>query len=117
MGLDFTKRGAPSWNRGWDKGKDELERHTLFTSQNMNVDQTFRAKPMDGVKFEANMEVVLTISGDAIRITHLTQTIGMSMKPSQSLLEAIATSGSGMAVGKIEKIAPLTGSAEVRVIH
>lgn len=117
MGLDFTQRCAPSWNRGWDSGKDELEHRTLFTSLQTGIEQTFRAKPILGATLEPNREVILTVCDDVIRLGYGTQTIGMSIKPSQTLLHAIVNNGDGIAVGIIERISPLTGSAEVRVIH
>ena len=117
MGLDFTEKCAPAWTRGWDREKNQLEQVTLFTSFDVELDRTFRARPSDGSSFITGTNVLLFVERDTIYVAEGTNTIGRSIKASQSMVEAISSNGGKVAAGVVGNVAPITGSAEIRIIH
>lgn len=117
MGLDFTEKCAPSWTRGWDREKNQLEKKTLFTSVNDEVEQSFRAMPSDGKVFSSGTKVLLRIERDTIFVVDGTDTIGQSIKTSPALVEAITNQGGKVAVGVVGNVVARTGSAEIHITH
>lgn len=114
MGLDFIRRAAPSFIKGWDRGKTDLTNPTLFTKHPDCRTRTTVANIDDGARAKAGEQVAICVRDTKLILVRETALIGVIENPPPDLFRAIDGAG-GCALGQVVRINPLSGTADVEI--
>jgi hypothetical protein len=113
MGLDFITRCTPTFKRSWDKGRQDIEQFDLFTRHPELRDRTFRLFPTNDTDFQAGEELVFRFhEGQLIAFRGRTP-VGVFTNTTPALVEAVQQAPQGVTCGRVDKIHPLSRSADV----
>jgi hypothetical protein len=114
MGLDFIRRAAPSFKKGWTKGAASMAQPTLFTKYPECRSRSIVVTVDDGAQLEVGAPYAIHVDGEALCVVKETARVGKAMTPPPDLFSAIKAVG-GCALGRISKINPLSGTADVEI--
>jgi hypothetical protein len=114
MGLDFIRRAARSFTKGWDRSQKDLAQPTLFTRYPECRTRTINADISDLVRVTEGEQVMICVSGGALALVRETTFVGVVQSPPPDLFRAIRDAGD-YALGHIVQINPLSGTADVEV--
>ena len=115
MGLDFIRRTAKTFTKSWDRNKTELAQPTLFTRYPECRSRSLVADIADGaaVLSQGARILVSTRGTELVLITGTTQ-IGAVQNPPSDLFAAVRQAG-GNALGRVTRINPISGTADVEI--
>jgi hypothetical protein len=114
MGLDFIRRAAPTFTKGWDRGKTDLSNPTLFTRYPECRTRTTVAHLDDSAEAQASEHVAVCVRGSGLILVRETTQIGHIDSVPPDLFRAIDAAG-GCALGLLVRINPLSGTADVEI--
>lgn len=114
MGLDFIRRCAPSFKKGWNHGKHDLAMPTLFTRAPGSRARSIVAHCDSMQAVVRGGEVTVACEGDSLVMLKGTQCIGRSEGVPPEIHKAISDAG-GFAVGKIGDIHPISETIDVEL--
>jgi len=115
MGIDWQTQCAPTWQRSWDRGREELSKPNLFTHE-PEVKRTFRVTPLREHDFIIDQQHQLRLDGDVIIVLEGVRSIGESVSASSIIVKKIRESGCGIALGVVRDVYPFTHHAEIAVL-
>ncbi len=114
MGLDFIRRAARTFKKSWSKGAASLAQPTLFTKYPECRSRSVVAAIHSGAQLEPNASYAVHVDGEALRIVKEVTPIATGVTPPPDLFAAVKGAG-GCALGRITKINPLSGTANVEI--
>jgi hypothetical protein len=115
MGIDWITACAPTWERSWDRGREQLAQPELFQPHIPDVQRTFRVRSVNGHKFSVGMRYNLRLDGDSIVVYDGINHVATAPAPPPEIVKVIRESGFGHAVGCVTKVYPHSGSADMAV--
>jgi hypothetical protein len=114
MGLDFIRRAARSFTKGWDRSQKDLAQPTLFTRYPECRTRTINSELNDHVHVTAGEQVMVCVQGDALTLVRETTQIGVVNSPPPDLFRAVRDAGD-CALGHVVQINPLSRTADVEI--
>lgn len=114
MGLDFIRKAAPAFTKGWDRGKTDLANPTLFTRYPECRTRTIVANLDDRGGAQAGEQIVVCVREERLILVRGTTRIGIVESPPPDLFRVINDEG-GCALGVMVRINPLSGTADVEI--
>ena len=114
MGLDFIRRAAPSFTKAWNHSKETLTEPTLFTRYPECRTRTVIADLMQSTGLTAGAKVVVCAKASKLILVAGNVQIGVIQQPPSDLQKAIHDAGD-CALGQINRINPLSGTADVEI--
>lgn len=114
MGLDFLKRAGKSFQKGWDRGRDELATPDLFTRHPECRNRFVVAKPHGGQSLSAGEKLILQKDGSRLIVCRAASPVATVLDLPQDLAHAIHESG-GYACGYVERVHARSGVADISI--
>lgn len=114
MGNDFVDKTKGTFEKGWDKGIEELARPDLFTISPEAV-RTIFVKPINGSVFSETEDYELRQDHEQILVYQAGMVIGLCEKPGQFVLSRLAFLG-GLAPGKVNRFRERSGGVDIAVL-
>lgn len=113
MGDDFVDKTKGTFEKGWDKGIEELARPDLFTISPEAV-RTIFVKPVNGHLFSETEDYEVRQDLEQILVYQAGIVIGTCDKPGQFVLNQLASIG-GLAPGKVNRFRVRSGGVDLAV--
>jgi hypothetical protein len=101
MGIDFVQKRAPSFERSWDRNRNELAQPSLLNLEPKLQDQTYRAIAKQGFVFTPGDKMLVHFDGENLILTKEMTVVANILEPTQLLLGALARAN-GVAVGTVQ---------------
>jgi hypothetical protein len=115
VGLDFITKCTPSFERFWDRSREEFAEPDLFRRHPQIEGRTFRVSQLEGVTFVAGEEVLLRWCENELMAFRGRNRAGVLTKPPLALLDAIRQSD-GVLCARVNRVHSRSGAADVSVI-
>lgn len=115
MGVDFLRKVAKPYKRGWDRGLRQLCLPDLFAQENPTVRRTFVARGVGAEAAVAGMECELRARApDRIDVYRNCAAVAIAERAPSDLVSAIAARG-GVALGRVTNVHTLSGALDFEV--
>lgn len=115
MGIDFLRKCAPSFKRGYDKALKDLTESDLFDCAPELKDRTYEAIPADGRAFESGTQLLARLDGSTVHILDGQVLIGVLSDPPAALITTLRDAGHEVAVVTVQCVHPISGGADVTI--
>jgi hypothetical protein len=115
VGLDFITTCTPTFQRSWDRGREELLEPNLFRRHPQLEGRTFRLSPAEGAGLREGDEVLLRWCGEELVAYRDRARVGVVASPPQSLLQAVEQVG-GALCAYVNHVHPRSGEADASLI-
>jgi hypothetical protein len=112
MGIDFVRKCAPSFERSWDRNRDELAQPSLLNLEPKLQDQTYRAIANEGFVFMPGDKLLVHLDGENLVLRKEMTVVANIPEGTQLLLGALARAN-GVAVATVQKTLVDGGAADI----
>lgn len=112
MGVDFLRSKAKSFEKAFDRGRAEITRKTLFTSEPGGITQHLVARSVDHCPLKVGDPVLMRSEGEQMLVMVDVTVYGRVVKPPEGMLNAVRSAG-GYAKGCIAASYPSLSLLEV----
>jgi hypothetical protein len=113
MGLDFITRCTPGFQRSWDRGRQDIVQHDLFTRHPELRDRTFRLSPTNGTDFQPGEELVFRFHEGELVAFRGRALVGVFTNTTPALVEGVQQAPQGVACGRVDKVHAHSRAADV----
>jgi len=111
MGVDFILKKKKGFRRSWDGRRQGVAKFTLFALE----PRTFSVEQENG-GLRVGQEYTLRVRDGAIAVyADGNRPVGLCRNAPTDLLSDIKTTG-GIAVGRVARVGPANGSADIQVV-
>ena len=114
MGLDFSRRAARTFTKGWNKGAEELSRPNLFTRYPECRTRTVVANLVNGATLTPESKIMVMCDSTRLLVLQDLTPVACVDSPPPDLFRAISQDA-GYAAGSIVRINPLSGTVDVAI--
>jgi len=115
MGLDFLRKCAKPFKRSWSRGLGRLATPDLFAGQPISERRTWCARANDGHALHEGDQHILRVDGPNVDVYAGQMRVAVIENASRSVLDRIVGTGCGFALGKVERVHVLSGTADVSI--
>lgn len=114
MGNEFIAKATPTYRKGWAQESGHLAAGDMFTREPDAPIWVAKLGALNGHFFGEGEYYALRVSGTAVVAYDGTRLVGRDENPPPALVASLTKAG-GIAPGKVRKIHPLTGRADIDV--
>jgi hypothetical protein len=115
MGLDFIKKAAPSFEKGWKNRKEEISTRTLFTVEPQAVPRSVVADLLDDTKLPTAGERLI-VQVDSKRLFFCRDMVPLLVleNPPGDLLRQVEDCGNA-AISTVERVNEFSNTVDVSI--
>lgn len=112
MGADFIQRAAPTFDKGWDRGRIAMATADLFTRTPTTAARTAAADIVKGWSLKSGDCLTVELAGDRLVARQGLNEVAVFRNPPRELINAVRES-CGVAKGTVEQVHEIAAVAEI----